>query len=141
MSGREATEAQRQLLLELPGRIALERVDRVWLFGPREVNGRESGLVVLSLLPGDGLAAGLRQVLTWRYEAERVRGKLQRTDTLSEQGWAPADRIPRLIDGVLARLGDASENPIVESIRGDGRAWTAFLHSMGITRVDSGGGE
>ena len=141
MSDREISEAQQQLLRELPARFPVSRIERIWLFGPREIHGRESGLVVLSLLSPDDPRDGLRQVVTWRYEAERVRGRLQRSDTVAEEGWAPADRIPRVIEGVLRRLGNATENPIAGTVSGSEDHWWAFLHSVGVSRVDSASGE
>jgi hypothetical protein len=43
------SEALQLLLRELTSRFPSEVVDRVWIFAPREIAGRESGLVVLSL--------------------------------------------------------------------------------------------
>lgn len=122
-------------------RMSPARIERIWLFNPREINGKESGLVVLSLLPPQERPGGLRQVVTWRYEAERARGKLLRRDAIAEEGWAPAERIQRVIEGVLARLGDATENPIMEAIGGDEARWNAFTESLGMMRVDSTYGE
>lgn len=133
-------EAQHALLRDLPGRVPVERIDRVWLFRPREIGGRESGLVVLSLLPPPERPEGQRQLVTWRYEAERVRGVLRREDTVTGEGWAPAERIPRLIEGVLARLGDENERPIAEQIGGDPERWAALLASSRSGSVDSQGG-
>jgi hypothetical protein len=135
------SEAQRELLRELPGRVPVERIERIWVFGVRQVGERESGLIVLSLLPPPERAEDQRQVVTWRYEAERVRGRLQRSDAVAEEGWAPAERIPRLIEGVLARLRDETENPVTETIGGSERRWTALLQSLGVLKVDSVGGE
>jgi hypothetical protein len=183
------SEALQLLLRELTSRFPSEVVDRVWIFAPREIAGRESGLVVLSLTEGpaasatgsagtiegaaartaeataagtneatagsitEGAAASTtgsastnegapgstsdrRQLVTWRYEATRERGKLRRVDTIAEQGWAPRDRIPRLIEGVLARLGDAAETPLVEAVGGDPARWNELLLSMGLAPVD-----
>ena len=141
MRGASHTEAQLQLLRELPARVPVERVERIWLFAPREIGERESGLLVLSLLSDGTRPEGQRQVVTWRYEAERVRGRLRRTDAVTEEGWAPSERIPRLIEGVLARLGDKRENPASEEIAGSETRWVALLESLGAAPVDSGGGE
>jgi hypothetical protein len=141
VSAAPLSEAQQGLLRELPSRVPVERIERVWLFAPREIGAKESGLVVLSLLPDADRPEGQRQVVTWRYEAERVRGRVRREDAVGEEGWAPAEWIPRLIDGVLARLGDESENPIEEAIDGSGERWNALLAGLGIAPVDSAGGE
>lgn len=137
MSNPPLSEALQLLLLELTTRFPPEVVDRVWIFAPREIAGRESGLVVLSLTEGAAASTeDRRQLVTWRYEAARERGKLRRVDTIAEQGWAPRDRIPRLIEGVLARLGDAAETPLVEAVGGDPARWSEFLLSVGIVPVD-----
>lgn len=141
MSAPVPGEAMRALLRELPGRVPVERLERLWLFPPREIAGKESGLVVLSLLPGPERPAGQRQVVTWRYEAERVRGRVRREDAVAEEGWAPAERIPRLIQGVLARLEGEAEDPRLEEIGGSEARWAALLASLGAGAVDSAGGE
>lgn len=141
MSTGTLSEAQRELLRELPNRVPVERIERIWVFGARQVGERESGLLVLSLLPPAERPPDQRQVVTWRYEAERVRGRLQRSDSVAEEGWAPAERIPRLIDGVLARLRDETENPVTEAIEGSEARWTALMQALGALQVDSVGGE
>jgi hypothetical protein len=130
------TEALQRLLLDLPATFPPESIDRVWLFAPRERAGRETGLVVLSLRETDAGDEDARRLVTWRYEAVREKKALRRTDALTEQGRAPADRIPRLIDGVLARLGDEAENPVAESIGGDPARWDVFLQGLGLVTVD-----
>jgi hypothetical protein len=136
------SEALRQLLQGLPARIPPERIDRVWLFAPREVGGKESGLVVLSVQPAPTAAnTDQRLVLTLRYEAERTRTGVRVRDTLAEQGAAPADRIPRLIEGVLARLKDAAENPLARTIAGSPARWAELLRDVGAAPVDPGSGE
>jgi hypothetical protein len=49
------------------------------------------------------------------------------TDLLTSPGGAPADRIPRLIEGVLARLDDEREDPVAEEIGRDPERWTLLL--------------
>jgi hypothetical protein len=137
LSTTPVSEALQLLLRELTSRFPPEVVDRIWVFAPREIAGRESGLVVLSLTEAAAVSTDdRRQLVTWRYEAARERGKLRRVDTIAEQGWAPRDRIPRLIEGVLARLGETAETPLMEEVRSDPRRWSEFLRSMGIAPVD-----
>jgi hypothetical protein len=135
LSAPAVTEALQQLLREIAPRFPPEVIDRVWIFAPREIGGKESGLVVLSL-HADGERADTRRLVTWRYEATRERGRPRRSDLVTEQGSAPTERIPRLIEGVLARLGDAAETPIAEAVAGDPERWNAFLASLGIAAVD-----
>jgi hypothetical protein len=133
------TAPLQQLLREIPQRFPTERIDRVWIFAPREMTGKESGLVVLSLTAAQAsteTVPEVRHVITWHYEAVRARGGVRRTDAVTEQGSAPPDRIPRLIEGVIARLGEAAESPITESIGGDSGRWNEFLASLGAGPVD-----
>jgi hypothetical protein len=121
------TEPLLRLLTALPERIPPGRIDRLWRFAPRDLNGRESGLLVLSLFDPAGPAAPTRELVTLQYEAEAARDGIRLTDLLTSQGRAPADRIPRLIEGVLARLDDEREDPVAEEIGGDPERWTLLL--------------
>ncbi len=117
----------RRLLARLPERIPPERIDFLWRFAPRDLNGRESGLLVLSLFDPSDPAGNTRELLTLQYESEPARDGMRLTDLLTSQGRAPADRVPRLIDGVLARLADEREDPVAEEIRGDPDRWSRLL--------------
>jgi hypothetical protein len=71
------TAPLQQLLREIPQRFPTERIDRVWIFAPREMTGKESGLVVLSLTAAQAsteTVPEVRHVVTWHYEAVRARG-------------------------------------------------------------------
>jgi hypothetical protein len=140
VSGIEPSDALRSTLLAIPSRIPLERLDRAWIFPPKEISGRESGLLVLALLPTADFPEDHRQILTLRYEKERARPRSAPTLTLIEQGWAPGDRIPRVIGGVVARLEEAQE-PEEHSLAGDADRWSALLRHFGASIVDPGNGE
>ncbi|CAN5746572.1 hypothetical protein BH23GEM6_BH23GEM6_12520 [soil metagenome] len=140
MSIAKLSEALRLLLGEIPSRFPPEQMDRIWIFAPREIGSRESGLVVLSLLNGSGDRPEQRRLVTWHYEAVRDRGGWKRKDAVTEQGRAPHDRIPGMMAGVLARLGDATEAPLEHSI-GDRDRWSALMTSLGVNPVDPPRGE
>lgn len=115
-------------------RISPDRVDEVWLFPPRPVGEKESGLAVLTVFPAEGERADRRVLFTLRYEAEAEKtpkgkptGRVLRTDLLEEQGVAPADRLDRIVDGVVRRLGGAGDAPEVRPIGGDVARWEALL--------------
>jgi hypothetical protein len=127
VTGPGFTDPLHRVLAQLPERIAPERIDCLWRFAPRDLNGRESGLLVLSLFDQAEPTGPTRELLTLQYEAETARNEIRVTDLLTSQGRAPADRIPRLIDGVLARLEDEREDPVAEEIRGDPERWTLLL--------------
>jgi hypothetical protein len=137
----DASQALGRLLLELTATVPVHRIDRVWVFAPRTTAARETGLVVLSLLGESPERADRRQLVTVRYEAETVRGAVRRADRITEEGWAPADRLSRLIAGVLARLGAGAEEPVERAIGGRAEAWAALLADLGVTALDRGSGE
>jgi hypothetical protein len=127
VTGPGFTEPLLRVLTGLPERIPPERIDCVWRFAPRDLNGRESGLLVLSLFDQAEPTGPARELVTLQYEAEMARNEIRVTDLLTSQGRAPADRIPRLIEGVLARLEDEREDPVAEEIRGDPERWARLL--------------
>ncbi|HET6232798.1 MAG TPA: hypothetical protein VFE05_22170 [Longimicrobiaceae bacterium] len=128
-------------LAALGERVPVERVDGVWLFPARQIGERESGLAVLSLFAGDG-DAGRRELFTLQYEAERLKGgKTKRTDTLTEQGAVPEDRVGRIIDGVVRRLGGEADVPDMREVAGDAGRWAGLLKELGVESVDSGSRE
>jgi len=127
------TVSQREVLLGLPSRVPVERIDRLWLFQPQHGREGESGLIVLSLLPEEPLFSPQRRLLTLRYRAEPARGRLRREETLAEEGRAPPERIERVIAGVLARIGETAGEPVAEAIEGSPALWAAFLQRLGIS--------
>jgi hypothetical protein len=111
-------------------------VDAVWLFPPRRLGARESGVAVLSVLADGGGALGTRTIHTLHYEAEpQPRGAPVRRDELVEQGTVPAERVDRIIEGVLRRL-DRAETPEVRDTRGEAAAWAALLAALRGGAVD-----
>lgn len=119
-------------------RIPPATVDEVWLFPPRPSGEKESGLAVLSVLPGEGERPDRRGLFTLRYDAEPERtpkgkptGRMLRADTLEEQGVAPADRLDRIVDGVVRRLGGAGDAPRVRQVGGDEARWAELLRELG----------
>lgn len=114
-------------------RLPPERIDQVWLFPERQTGERETGLAVLAAYPADGGSPERRVVWTLRYEAEQLKGgKSRRTDALLEQAVAPAGRVERVIEGVLRRLGSATEMPQLRSVRGDPAQWAELLAEGGV---------
>ena len=141
MSRLEASDALRAVLLGLPDRVPAERIDRLWVFPPKEISGRESGLVVLSLLPGEDHPPEQRQLLTLQYERERARPRAAPSVTLTEQGWAPSDLIPRVIRGVVGRLEEGEEDPEEHALGGETGRWSELLRGYGVQVVDPSNGE
>jgi len=123
-------------------RIPPDRVEQVWLFPPRRVGAKESGLAVLVVAAEDDADAG-RTIWTVRYEAETGKGgKVSSTHALEEQGTVPPDRVGRIVDGVVRRLEAESDAPDVRELARDPEAWRALLEELGVmVPVDSPNGE
>lgn len=118
-------------LAGVAGRFPPERLAQVWLFPPRRVAAKESGLAVL-VVTADDAADERRTIWTLRYEAEAGKGgKVARTDALEEQGTVPADRVDRIVDGVVRRLDGEGGPPDVRELEGDEEAWRALLEELG----------
>lgn len=129
-----STPALAALLAELPTILPLARVNRAWVFPPRTTGEVESGLVVLSLLSeGDD---NQREVVTVQYEVRSGKGAPPPVREVTSRGWAPADRVPGMIAGVVRRLGGAEEEPRTASIEGDPERWNRFAGAVSEGMVD-----
>ena len=132
-------------LASVVDRIPPDRVEQVWLFPPRRVGAKESGLAVLVVTAGDDGDDGDagRTIWTVRYDAETGKGgKVQAAHALEEQGTVPPDRVGRIVDGVVRRLEAESDAPDVRELAGDPAAWRALLVELGVPMpVDAGNGE
>jgi len=103
-TGPGVPEALPRTLLMLGDRLGPESMDRLWIFPPRVRGRKESGLVAVSRFHPD--EPERRVLLTAPYSAERTGTGLQVQLGLEEQGEAPPDRLPRVMDGVVRRSGD-----------------------------------
>ena len=122
-------------------RLPPERVDAVWLFPPRQIGAKESGVAVLSVFAEGDEARRTRTIHTLQYVSEpQPKGPPARTDELEEQGTVPVDRIDRIIEGVLHRL-DVPETPDVRETGGDAAAWAALLAELAGVALDPGNQE
>ena len=119
-----------EALATAAARIPPARVEQVWLFPPRRLAARESGLAVLVVVPGDA-ADPRREIWTVRYDGAVEKGKPVFTHLLEEQGTVPPDRIGRIVDGVARRLEAESDAPEVRDTGGDPEAWAALLAELG----------
>ena len=124
--------AQIQLIRSLPERFGIERIRRVWIFAAHQGKSRETGLLVVSLLADEAGTKGLQALVTLRYTAEVVKGTLKIDDSTTEEGWAPPERIDRVIEGVLARGGEEAGEPYEARIDGDEERWSELLEGFGI---------
>jgi hypothetical protein len=130
-------------LASVADRIPPERVEQVWLFPPRRVGAKESGLAVLVVTAEEEDDDERRTIWTVRYDAETGKGgKTESTHALEEQGTVPPDRVGRIVDGVARRLEAESDAPDVRELVGDAAEWRALLVELGASLpVDASNGE
>lgn len=110
-------EALPRTLRMIGERLGPESLDRLWIFPPLVRGRRERGLVAASSFhAGDGER---RVLFTAPYTAERTGKGLAIEFVLNEQGEAPPDRLPRIMDGVVLRSGDELGDPREVEIAGE----------------------
>jgi hypothetical protein len=119
--------------------IAVSTIDYVWLFPARRVAVGESIVVVIGAFDED---PDRRRVSTAHFTVARNRkGAASVTAGFAEHGTAPSSAVPRIVQGVLRRLGeDAEAEPREELIAGEQERWDAMIVELGgnpaATRVE-----
>lgn len=105
-------------------RFGTDAMDRLWLFPPLRRGRRERGLVAASLfLDGDDR----RRLVTVAYVAERTGAGLTLEQVYHDEGDAPADFLPRIMEGVVRRAGEAYGEPRQVDIGGDALLFDALM--------------
>lgn len=117
-AGPGVPEAIPRTLQGAVARLGARSVDRVWVFAPRIKGRKESGLLVISRFAGEG-AGERRDLFTASYAAERTGKGLTVEWGLSEEGTAPPDRLPPVMEGVVKRSGGEGAAPREVEVRGD----------------------
>ena len=92
-------EALPRAVRKMAGRLGHAAIDCLWIFPPMVRGRREWGLVAASCFD----QRGSRRVVTARYSAERTGRGLYLDTRLLDEGVAPADRLPRVMEGVVRR--------------------------------------
>jgi len=116
-------EALPRTLRALGRRIGPAGIDRIWIFPPLVRGRREWGLVVAGCYDG----GGARRLVTARYTAERTGRGLFLDTQLLDEGVAPSDRLPRVMEGVVRRGPEPLGSPRVVELRGGVDAFEALL--------------
>lgn len=121
-------DAVGRVLAEIRNRLGEDRIDRVWIFPPLIRGRREWGLVAVSGLTS---RSDRRTLFTARYLAELTGKGVTVEIDVGEEGDAPPDRLPRVMDGVARRsdlhLGEARE----VDVSGDADRFTVLLAEYG----------
>lgn len=117
-------EALPRTLVLARGRLGAERVDRLWIFPPIRRGRRERGLVAASLfLEGEER----RRIVTVAWTAERTGRSLTVDQAFHEEGDAPPELLPRVMEGVVRRAGEAYGEPREVEIGGDPDRFAALV--------------
>ena len=126
-------KADQASLASLTEKLATEidpsSVDEMWLFPTRRVAGVESTVFVLSLLEHEDR----RRVITAHVRATRNKRGEPAIDTqVIEHATAPAERVPKVIEGVLKRLSDdfAATPPSRARISCSPERWHAVVERL-----------
>lgn len=133
LTGKADTASLAALAERLATQIDVTTIDQFWLFPMRRVAGVESTVFVLSIQEVEDR----RRVITAHVRATRnKRGEPAIDMKLDEQALAPAERIPRIIEGVLRRLSDdfASTPPSTAHIDGSRDRWLALVDVLTAVR-------
>ncbi len=132
-SGPGVPEALPRTLDRLGRRLDPARLDTLWIFPPLVKGRREWGLVVASCFAtGDDR----RRLLTARYSAERTGRGLELESEITEEGEAPPDRIPRVVDGVVRRSGVQKGDPREVVIGGELEAFSELMKEFDQTLLE-----
>jgi hypothetical protein len=124
LTGKADSASMASLLERIREQVDVTTVDELFLFPMRKVSGVESTVFVLSLHEADDT----RRVVTAHVRATRnKRGEPAIETKFDDQGTIPADRIPRVIDGVLRRLKENfATPPSTAFIGGSQERWHAL---------------
>ncbi|HSJ24637.1 MAG TPA: hypothetical protein VK929_08220 [Longimicrobiales bacterium] len=122
--------ATHALIQRIAGHISIDIIDYLWIFPPRKVAAGESVVVVVAAFDEE---TSRRRVFTARFTISRNRKGIAKViERMDEHGAAPEDAVPRIVQGVLRRLGeDTHAEPRAELISGDIQRWDALVVDLG----------
>jgi hypothetical protein len=109
-------------------RLGPESLDRLWIFPPRVRGRKEWGLVAATRFHPE--IPERRLLFTAPYSAERTRNGPAVESTLNEEGEAPPDRFPRVMEGVVRRAGEELGEPKEVEIGGDPERFRTLLEEL-----------
>jgi hypothetical protein len=128
LTGKADSASIAALVEKLAAQVDVTTVDELFLFPMRRVAGVESTVFVLSMHDYNDT----RRVVTAHVRAIRnKRGEPTIETKLDEQAIVPAERVPRVIDGVLRRLKeDFATPPSTASIDRSPERWAAMVEVL-----------
>ncbi len=125
---RGVPEALERALRRLGEEVDPAAIDRIWLFPPLVRGRRERGVMAVSCFA----EADRRRLLTLAWKAEESGKGVAFESVLQEEGEAPRERIPRVIDGVVRRADAALGAPRSVEVGGDPGVFEELLQSLGL---------
>lgn len=128
-------EALPRTLTELRARVDPLTMDRLWVFPPIRRGRRERGLVAVSVYQE---GEERRSLLTASYVGERSGLELTVESTFTQEGDAPAEFLPRIMEGVVRRAGEGLGEPTEVEIEGDPERFEALLRKYVDALRDGG---
>ena len=128
-------EALPRTLDRLGSRLGPDRLDTLWIFPPLVKGRREWGLVVASCFAARDESR--RSLVTARYSAERTGRGLEVEAEIQEQGEAPPDRVPRMMEGVVRRSAVELGDPREVIIEGDEAEFRTLMDEFDPTLLET----
>lgn len=116
-------EALPRTLREVGARLGPAAIDLLWIFPPLVRGRREWGLVAAGCFDG----GEARRLVTARYSAERTGRGLYLDTQLLDEGVAPPDRLPRVMEGVVRRGPEPLGSPRVVELGGGAEAFESLM--------------
>ncbi len=116
-------EALPRTLREVGTRLGPAAIDCLWIFPPLVRGRREWGLVAAGCFDG----RGARRLVTARYSAQRTGKGLYLDTRLHDEGVAPADRLPRVMEGVVRRGPEPLGSPRLVELGGAAEAFESLI--------------
>lgn len=116
-------EALPRTLREVGERLGAAAIDCLWIFPPLIRGRREWGLVAAGCFDGQGA----RRLVTARYTAQRTGKGLYLDTRLLDEGVAPADRLPRVMEGVVRRGPEPLGSPRLVELGGAAEAFESLI--------------
>lgn len=129
LTGKADAASLPALLEGLAPRVAASTIDELYVFPTRRVQGVESTVFVFSVHDQEDR----RRVITAHLRATRnKRGEPTIETKLDEHATTPAERVPRVIEGVLKRLSEdfATTPPSHARIDGSVDRWHALIDQL-----------
>lgn len=111
----------------LAEKLGTHTVRSLWLFPPLRGRRREVGLVAVALGPAE---EDRRSLVTVRYAAELTGRGVRFEPRLEAEGEAPADRLPRIIGGVVRRSELETGDPREVTVDGDAEVLQGLVEEL-----------